>query len=167
METNRLLIRPMKESDQNAFLDGIADRALRIAYGLPKEMDETIPPQIFRHFRTLTGSCSLIEKATGHMVGFLLDVDAELPESIAETLEGKGRTLAFAVFPPYQRKGYMEEALNAYISHVFRDHAISYIHCGHFADNEASRRLLQKTGFQVYASHTVKERIIIDQIKQR
>lgn len=101
------------------------------------------------------------------MVGFLLDVDAELPESIAETLEGKGRTLAFAVFPPYQRKGYMEEALNAYIAHVFRDQAISYIHCGHFADNEASRRLLQKTGFQVYASHTVKERIIIDQIKQR
>ena len=101
------------------------------------------------------------------MVGFLLDVDVELPESIAETLEGKGRTLAFAVFPPYQRQGYMEETLNAYISHVFRDHAVRYIHCGHFADNEPSRRLLQKVGFQVYAKHRVRGRIIIDQIRQR
>ncbi len=167
METNRLIIRPMKESDQNAFLDGIANRTLRIAYGFPKDMDETIPPKIFRHFCELMGSYSIIEKETGNMVGFLLDVDAELPERIAETLEGKGRTLAYAVFPPYQRQGYMEETLNAYIPHLFRDHAVTYIHCGHFADNEPSRRLLQKIGFHVHANHTVKERIIIDQIKQR
>ena len=31
METNRLLIRPMNESDRNAFTDGIANRALRIS----------------------------------------------------------------------------------------------------------------------------------------
>ncbi len=167
METNRLLIRSMKESDQNAFLDGISNQALRIAYGLPKDMNETIPPKIFRHFCELMGSYSIIEKETGNMVGFLLNVDAELPESIAETLDGKGRTLAYAIFPPYQRQGFMEETLNAYIPHLFWDQAVAYIHCCHFADNEPSRRLLQKIGFRVHASHTVNERIIIDQIKQR
>ena len=167
METNRLVIRPMTGSDQNAFLEGIADRALRLSYGFPEDMDETVPPEIFRHFRELPLSCSLIEKASGNMVGFLLDVEAELPESIAEALEGQGRTLAFAVFPAYQRQGYMEEALNAYIPLRFRDPALSYIHCGHFADNEPSRRLLQKVGFQVYAKHRVRGRIIIDQIRQR
>ena len=167
METNRLLIRQMKESDQKAFLDGIADQTLRIAYGFPKEMDEAIPPKIFRRFCELAGAYSMIEKATDNMVGFLLDVDVELPEEIVGTLEGKGRTLAFAVFPPYQRKGYMEETLNAYIPHLFLDNAVTYIHCGHFTDNEPSRRLLQKIGFQEYANHAFKERIIIDQIKQR
>ena len=167
METNRLLIRPMKDSDQSAFQDGIADRTLQIAYGFPKDMDETIPPKIFRRFRELTRAYSIIEKATGDMVGFLLDVNVELPESIADTLEGKGRTLAFAVFPPYQQQGYMKETLNAYIPQLFRNHAVTYIHCGHFADNEPSRRLLQKIGFREYANHTFKDRIIIDQIKQR
>ena len=167
METNRLFIRPMTESDQNAFLNGIADRALRIAYGFPMELDETVSLKIFRHFCELKGSYSMIEKATDNMIGFLLDVDVELPESILETLEGKGRTLAFAVFPPYQRKGYMEEALNAYIPHLYRDLAVTYVHCGHFGNNEPSRHLLQKMGFQVHANHAIKERIIIDQIKQR
>ncbi len=167
METNRLLIRPMKESDQNAFLDGIADRTLRIAYGFPEDMDETTPPKIFRHFCEITGSYSILDKATGNMVGFLLDVDSELPESMAEKPEGKGRTLAYAVFPPYQRQGYMEETLNAYIPYLFRDPAVTYIHCGHFADNAPSRFLLQKIGFQACGDHTVKGRLIIDRIRQR
>ena len=167
METNRLLIRPMKESDQNAFLDGIADRTLRIAYGFPKDMDQTTSLKIFRRFRESTGAYSIIEKTTGNMVGFLLDVNVELPKSIAETLDGDGRTLAFAVFPPYQQQGYMEETLNAYIPQLFRDNAVTYIHCGHFTDNEPSRRLLQKIGFHEYANHTFKEKIIIDQIKHR
>ncbi len=167
METNRLLIRPMNESDRNAFTDGIANRALRISYGFPKDMDETIAPKIFQHFCKLPGAYSMIEKQTDNMIGFLLEVDSELPDSIAGTLSGTGRTLAFAVFPLYQRHGYMEEALNAYISYLFQDPSVTYIHCGHFTDNEPSRHLLQKTGFHVYANHTFKEKLIIDQIKQR
>ena len=165
METNRLLIRPMRESDHNAFLCGVADRSLRIAYGFPKDMDETTSLRIFRHFCELPGAYSMIEKRTGNMIGFLLEVDSELPESIAENLPGEGRTLAFAVFHPYQRQGYMEEALNSFIPQLFRNHAVAYIHCGHFIDNEPSRQLLQKTGFHVHANHTVKEKIIIDLIK--
>ena len=165
METNRLLIRPMRESDQNAFLCGVADQSLRIAYGFPKEMDEATSLMVFRHFCELPGAYSLIEKQTDNMIGFLLEVGSELPESVAENLSGEGRTLAFAVFPPYQRQGYMEEALNAFISQLFWNHAVRYIHCGHFIDNEPSRQLLQKTGFHVYANHTVKDKIIIDLIK--
>ena len=165
METNRLLIRPMQESDQNAFRNGIADQTLRIAYGFPKDINEATSLRIFQHFCEIPGAYSIIEKAAGNMIGFLLEVEPELPDSIAKTLPSKGRTLAFAVFPPYQRQGYMEETLNAFISDLFRNHAAAYIHCGHFTDNEPSRRLLQKMGFQAYAKHMVKEKIIIDQIK--
>ena len=50
METYRLLIRQMKESDENAFVNGIADRNLRIAYGLPADMDVLTLARIFHHF---------------------------------------------------------------------------------------------------------------------
>ena len=165
METNRLLIRPMQESDQEAFQNGITDEALRTAYGFPKDMDETTSLRIFQRFCEMPGAYTIIEKSAGNMIGFLLDVEPELPDSIAQTLPENGRTLAFAVFPPYQRQGYMEETLNAFVSHLFRKHAVTYIHCGHFTDNEPSRYLLQKTGFQVYAKHMFKEKAIIDQIK--
>ena len=61
----------------------------------------------------------------------------------------------------------MEETLNTYIPHLFRDQTLTYIHCGHFEDNEPSRHLLQKMGFQVYANHMVKEGLIIDRIRHR
>ena len=167
METNRLQIRPMRESDETAFVNGTAERALRIAYGFPKDMDTATAGKIFRHFCELPGACSIIEKQTGEMIGFLLDVEPELPEGIAKRLSGNGRTLAFAVFPPFQRQGYMEEALNAYIQYLFWLQSIAYIHCGHFTDNEPSSLLLQKMGFSAFAEHAVNGRIIADRIRRR
>ena len=73
METARLLIRHMKEADEQAFIRGIADQALRTAYGFPAEMDDAVPPQIFRHFCGLRNAFALVEKNRGEMTGFLLD----------------------------------------------------------------------------------------------
>lgn len=167
METDRLLIRPMRKSDETAFVNGIADRALRIAYGFPRDTDTATAGKIFRHFCELPGAYSMFEKQTGKMIGFLLDVEPELPEGIADALSGNGRTLAFAVFPPFQRQGYMEEALSAYIPYLFRNQAVAYIHCGHFTDNEPSSWLLQKMRFSAFAEHAVNGRIIADRIRRR
>ncbi len=167
MLTERLLIRPMQDSDETAFINGTADRSLRTAYGLPEDMDAATASKIFRHFRTLPGAYSIVEKRTDDMIGFLLEVDPELPADIAEGLSGKGRTLAFAVFPPYQRQGYMEEALNAFIPQLFQKQGADYIHCGHFSDNEPSSRLLQKIGFQQFAAHMIRTRLVIDRLLRR
>ena len=167
MITDRLLIRPMEKSDENAFINGIADRSLRVAYGFPADLDAATASRIFHHFRELSGAFSLIESRTKNMIGFLLDTDSELPASIAERLPGRGRTLAFAVFPAYQRQGYMEEALKAYIPHLLQNQETAYIHCGHFSDNEPSSRLLQKVGFQKFAEHTIKTRIVVDRMIQK
>ena len=164
METERLTVRPMAVTDEKAFIEGIADKALRIAYGFPAEVNETVPPEIFRHFRGLPYAYAIAEKTAGKMTGFLLDVDPELPEESAENLPEKGRTLAYAIFPPYQRRGYMTETLEAYIRYLFLHTDTAYIHCGHFSDNEPSSRLLRKLGFREYARHTVRDRIIIDEI---
>lgn len=167
MITERLLIRPMRDLDEAAFINGVSDRSLRIAYGLSEDMNAATASKIFRHFCTLSGAYSIVDKRTDNMIGFLLEVDPELPASIAEELSGKGRTLAFAIFPTYQRQGYMEESLAAYISQLFLNHETDYIHCGHFSDNEPSSRLLQKIGFQKFGEHTIKTRIVIDRVIRR
>ena len=84
----------------------------------------------------------------------------ELPESIASGLPNNGRTLAYSVFPIFQRQGYMEEALRAYISSIESD----YIHCGHFPENTPSKNLLQKLGFHEWTQHQVGNKTIVDEI---
>ena len=162
MESARLLIRPMEDRDENAFVSGIADRGLRIAYGFPADMEDEVSVQIFRHFRGLDRALSLVEKQSGEMIGFLLDLVPELPEETASSLPEKGRTLAYAVFPPFQRKGYMQETLEVLIPELLR--TAGYIHCGHFEENEPSRNLLRKLGFREYARHTAGKRLIVDEI---
>ena len=167
LETARLLIRHMEEKDGGSFTEGIAGISLRTAYGFPQDMEESVPARIFHHFRGMDRAYSLIEKATGDMAGFLLDVDPELPEDVREGLPEKGRTLAYAVFPPYQRRGYMTEALEAYISALFQKKEAEYIHCGHFSENGPGGMLLQKLNFHEYARHRVNGRIIVDEILPR
>ena len=167
METARLLIRHMKEADEQAFIRGIADQALRTAYGFPAEMDDAVPPQIFRHFCGLRNAFALVEKNRGEMTGFLLDTDPELPEEARSALPENGHTLAFAIFPAFQRKGYMEEAMRAYIPYLFSNTGTGYIHCGHFTENVPSRELLHKLEFREYSKHTLKDRTIVDEIRFR
>ena len=163
METARLRIRPLESGDGSAFVEGIASRSLRAAYGFPEEMDASVPPRIFRRFLSLGGSFALEEKSTGKMIGFLLDVEPELPEDVLSGLPEKGRTLAYAVFPPHQRQGYMREALQACIPSLFRAGA-EYVHCGRFPENVPCGELLRGLRFREYARHTLGGRAVVDEV---
>ena len=123
-------------------------------------MDATTARKIFDRFLSMETAYSMIRINTGIMIGFLLDVLPELPECIASGLPNNGRTLAYSVFPVFQRQGYMEEALRAYISSI----EFEYIHCGHFPENTPSKNLLQKLGFHKWAQHQVGSKIIVDEI---
>lgn len=165
MESARLLIRPMeKNQDELSFISGISDGSLRTAYGFPADMDSDASSRVFQQFCGLEHALSLVEKASGEMIGFLLAVSPELPDEIRERLPGEGQTLAYAVFPPYQRQGYMTEALQAVLPDLFASPGTAFVHCGHFEDNEPSRKLLQKLGFHEYSRHMAGNRLIVDEI---
>ena len=160
METGRLHIRRINEEDEKSFINGISDRKLRTCYGFPDEMDLSVSRKIFQRFCSLQRAFSLIRQDTGEMVGFLLDVEPELPTEIAAKLPQKGRTLAYAVYTSFQRQGYMEETLCAYIPSMDAE----YIHCGHFPENEASKNLLIKLGFKEFSKHQAGTKQIVDEI---
>ena len=163
-ETERLVIRPIKDGDEGAFIRGISDAELRAMYGFPAEMNEDAASRIFRQFCGLRDAYALEDRYTGDMVGFLLDVAPELPEDISAGLPGTGRTLAYAVFPEYQRRGCMREALREYIRQLYETTDTAYIHCGHFPDNKPSEKLLRSLGFQEYARHMAGRIEIVDEI---
>lgn len=160
MQTARLFIRPIKKEDEISFISGISDNSLCAAYGFPTDMETATARKIFTHFLSIGTAYSLIRTDTETMIGFLLDVPPELPEGIASGLPKNGRTLAYSVFPAFQRQGYMEEALRAYISTM----RSGYIHCGHYPENTPSKNLLRKLGFHEWTKHQAGSRTIVDEI---
>ena len=164
MDSARLWIRPMEKGDETSFVNGIADRELRTAYGFPADMDSDVSSQVFQQFCGLEKALSLVNKESGEMIGFLLAVSPELPDEIRDRLPGKGQTLAYAVFPAFRRQGYMTEALQAVLPDLFASSGAAFVHCGHFEDNEPSRKLLRKLGFREFSGHKAGDRLMIDEI---
>ena len=165
LHTERLTLRPFSALDEDAFILGIEDRELRRMYGFPLELSKDTARRIFAHFSELPTALSLIRKADGILIGFLLDVPAELPEPMLQTLPEGGRTLAFATFVPYQRQGYMHEAVQAVMEQHTKNRDAAYLHGGHFPFNEPSQRLLAGLGFKPYGRHTVGSHAVIDEIR--
>ena len=163
METERLIIRHLSPQDEAAFLSGIGNRELRRMYGLPLELSDERARQIFQRFFALPAAYGLVRKSDDALIGFLLDVPSELPEDMQRALPVGGRTLAYATFPPYQRLGYMGEALLSMIQRHSSD--APYLHCGHFPFNVPSERLLLSLGFQEYGQHVSGKVTIIDKIR--
>ena len=164
IETERLILRPLTPGDEEAFLSGVADMELRRLYGLPATLDEDTARRLFRQFSSLPAAYGLIRKADGILVGFLLDVPAELPEDMLRTLPQGGRTMAYAVFAPYQRQGYMREALHSLIEVYRQSRSVPYLHGGHFPFNEPSRSLLRSLGFAEHGQHGAGHAAIIDEV---
>ena len=164
LQTERLTLRPFSPQDEDAFILGLEDRELRRMYGFPTELSKNTARRIFAHFSELSTAMSLIRNEDKALVGFLLDVAAEMPEHMLRTLPEGGRTLAFATFVPYQRQGYMREAIRVVMEQhsVVKD--VPYLHGGHFPFNEPSQRLLAEMGFTPYGQHTVGTKTVIDEI---
>ena len=165
IETTRLMLRPLSPRDEDAFLVGISDNELRRLYGFSAELSEDTARRIFARFSSLPTAYGLVRKADEALVGFLLDVPSELPEAMLCSLPEGGRTLAYATFPPYQRQGYMREALMALMEDRLRANDTPYLHCGHFPCNEPSQCLLRALGFVVHGQHALGKATIIDEIR--
>ena len=165
LQTERLTLRLFSPQYEDAFIIGIKDRELRRMYGFPAELSKGTASKIFAHFSALSTALSLVRKADNILVGFLLDVPAELPELMLHTLPEGGRTLAFATFATFQRQGYMREAIQTVIEQHANARDASYLHGGHFPFNEPSQRLLASLGFTTYGQHTVGTHVIIDEIR--
>ncbi|MBQ9535135.1 MAG: GNAT family N-acetyltransferase [Clostridia bacterium] len=164
MKTARLYIRPFAEEDRESFIRGISNRDLCRMYGLPEKTDETVGGQIFSQFARLETAYSLIRISDGSMVGFVLSVQSELPDEILSELPARGRTFAYATFSPFQRSGYMHEALQALIREAFHDRKAEYIHCGRFEYNAPSEALLRRLGFKEFQRHSRNGKSIVDEV---
>jgi len=145
LETERLVLRPLEESDEAdlypIFNDPEVTQNLLIRHPYPRERmlpwirerivayrhrERYVFAMVLRHSSEVAGICGLVAVNWEHMN--------------AELVYWLGR--------PHWNKGYVTEAARSMIRFGFEDLGFERISVGCFARNSASARVIEKLGFQ-------------------
>lgn len=147
IETERLILRPWRETDladfyEYASVDGVGQMA---GWTPHQSMEESkaILASFVQHKKTL----ALELKENGKVIG---SVGLEEMDPDPVTGELYGREIGYVLSKSYWGRGLMPETVRAVTDYCFRVLGLDYLTCGHFIQNEQSRRVIEKTGFSYF-----------------
>ena len=147
LTTERLTLRPWRESDLNDFYEyARVDGVGQMAGWLPhKSIDESreILAMFIREKKTFA------LEYQGKAIGSLgIENYDESHHSEPDIREKRGREIGYVLSKDYWGRGLMPEAVKAVIRWLFDDVKLDFIIVGHFPHNDRSRRVIEKCGFQ-------------------
>ena len=146
IETDRLILRPWRESDLDHFyeyasVDGVGQRCGWLPHESMEE-SKTILDMFIAERKTL----ALELKENGKVIGSIGLESRDIDLGIEATLQG--REIGYVLNKDYWGLGLMPEAVKAVIDHCFKELNFDWLTCGHFVWNDQSRRVVEKCGFQ-------------------
>lgn len=131
-------LRRLNSADQEAILEILTDKIVSKTYMLPNFAAKNDAIPLFNRLKALSEDESRFVRCIscdGAAVGFLNDV--EIKDGRIE--------LGYAIHPKHHNKGYMTAALKLAIAALF-DLEYQEIVCGAFEGNDASLRVMEKSG---------------------
>jgi RimJ/RimL family protein N-acetyltransferase len=140
IQTKRLQLQPMSDRDADAAVALLTDNVVKQTYMLP---DFESREQALSLFSRLVALSHMEERfvrgiyLNGEWIGMLNDVG----------VEGGCIELGYALLPRYYGQGYATEALCGAIEALFT-RGYTEIRAGAFEGNDASLRVMQKSGMQ-------------------
>ena len=133
METERIILRPWRESDAEILFKWASDPDVGPRAGWPPHQSVEESLEIIRTvFNDATCTWAIELKETGA---------CDLPAREGEPLIG------YWVAKPYWNQGICTEALRLMLDHIRLSTDIQSLISGHFVDNPASGRVMEKCGF--------------------
>jgi RimJ/RimL family protein N-acetyltransferase/predicted N-acetyltransferase YhbS len=145
MESDRIILRPWRDSDAETLFKWASDPDVgpRAGWAPHKSVEESLG--IIRTvFCDATNTWAIELKETGEAIGAMgygPSCDCKLPAREGEPLAG------YWVAKPYWNQGICTEALKLMIEHIRKTTDIRSLISGHFTDNPASGRVMEKCGF--------------------
>ena len=145
LTTDRLTLRPWRESDLNDFyeyasVDGVGQMA---GWNPHRNVEES--KMILAHF--IKGKHVFALEHQGKVIGSL-GVEEYSEENYPELDTLQGREIGYVLSKAYWGQGLMPEAVKAVIDWLFNEIRLDFIIVGHFDRNAQSKRVVEKCGFQ-------------------
>ena len=140
LTTKNLVLKPFENEDKNALISLLENPLIKRTYMCPIFKDENEKEKCFLRLKEISLKKDkffygiYLNKS---LIGFINEVHVE-----NGTIE-----LGYLITPNEWNKGYATEALSASISELFRT-GFKTVECGHFEENPASGKVMQKCGMQ-------------------
>lgn len=144
MENKVILLRPWRESDAETLFKWASDPEVGPRAGWPphKSVEESL--EIITTIFNNDSTWAIVLKQTDEVIGAIgygPSCDCQLPAREGEPLIG------YWIAKPYWNQGMCTEALKLMIEHIKATTCIMSVISGHFIDNPASGRVMEKCGF--------------------
>ena len=151
LKTERLLIRPWRQSDLDDFysyasVDGVGQMAGWKPHE-SKEESKIILDMFISHKKTFA------LEYQGKVIGSV-GIEKYNETRFPEFENKKCREIGYVLSKEYWGQGLMPEALKEVIRFLFENANLDVIFCGHFLWNEQSHRVQEKSGFKHYGFDT-------------
>ena len=144
METERLIMDPIRETDKADYFHNISHDKKVLKTFICRYAD-TMEEFDFSSYPGRQDLFAIRLKETGRLIGIILFSDAQ--EDACEIGYGLGSG--------YWGKGYATEAVRCFLEYLFREKGFRTVYASFFTGNEASRRVMVKCGM---AFHHVAEK---------
>ncbi len=145
IETDRISLRPWQDSDAGTLFKYASDPEVGPRAGWPPHQSVEESLEVIRTvFNDATCTWAIVLKETGEPIGAMgygPSCDCKLPAREGEPTAG------YWVARPYWNQGICTEALRLMIDHLRKTAEIPSLISGHFIDNPASGRVMEKCGF--------------------
>lgn len=152
LHTERLLLRPWKESDAESLFEYAKDPDIGPIAGWPahKSVEESL--EVIKNYFSVPECYAICEKDTDRAIGAIalkLNGNTDMTERDDEC------ELGYWIGKPFWGRGYIPEAAREILRHGFEDIGMTTIWCGYYDGNHKSKRVQEKVGFVYH--HTCNE----------
>ena len=144
METERMILRCWREDDAEALFKYASSPDVGPRAGWPPHQSVDESREIIRTVFNNDTNWAIELKETGEPIGAIgygPACDCKLPTREGEPIAG------YWIAKPYWNQGICTEALRLMIDHIRKSTDIPSLISGHFIDNPASGRVMEKCGF--------------------
>lgn len=152
LETERLLLRPWRETDAESLYQYASDVRVGSAAGWFPHTSAENSREIIRDVLSVAETYAVCLKGDNSpigSIGLMIGKDSyfDLPENEGE--------IGYWLGVPFWGQGLIPEAVRELIRHAFADLRLVRLWCGYFDGNEKSKRAQEKCGFVYH--HTNKD----------
>ena len=152
LTTERLLLRPWKETDAESLYEYAKDPDVGPIAGWPVHQSIEESCEVIKHVFRGKECYAVCEKGTDLAIGA---IELKLNGSTDMTERDDECELGYWIGKPFWGRGYIPEAAEELIRRGFEDLGMTTIWCGYYDGNEKSKRVQEKLGFLYH--HTCNE----------
>ncbi len=147
LQTERLVLRPWRESDAEALYTYAADPDIGPRAGWPAHQSLKESVQAIRDVLAVPETFAITLRDADDPDAPVGAIGLKVGEASDLAIGSNQAELGFWIGKPLWGKGYMPEAVREVMRHGFCDLGLEAIWAGHADDNDQSRRVQEKTGF--------------------